>query len=134
METFEKIEGYTMTNDFVNLLKTKELKATPQRLCVLKELEKKMHPTIDDLYEALRRENPSMSLATVYKNIGTLKEKGIVIEVHIHLLCKQCHLISDMDYDEDLFDYQEKKKKNQAIDIERLDIIASTKDCKLCRK
>ena len=104
MESFEKIEGYTMTNDFVNLLKTKELKATPQRLCVLKELEKKMHPTIDDLYEALRRENPSMSLATVYKNIGTLKEKGIVIEVnisdgkmrydiyskpHIHLLCKQ---------------------------------------------
>ena len=149
MESFEKIEGYTMTNDFVNLLKTKELKATPQRLCVLKELEKKMHPTIDDLYEALRRENPSMSLATVYKNIGTLKEKGIVIEVnisdgkmrydiyskpHIHLLCKQCHLISDMDYDEDLFDYQVKLEKNQAIDIERLDIIASTKDCKLCRK
>ena len=149
MESFEKIEGYTMTNDFVNLLKTKELKATPQRLCVLKELEKKMHPTIDDLYEALRRENPSMSLATVYKNIGTLKEKGIVIEVnisdgkmrydiyskpHIHLLCKQCHSISDMDYDENLFDYQVKLEKNQAIDIERLDIIASTKECKLCRK
>lgn len=149
MESFEKIEGYTMTNDFVNLLKTKELKATPQRLCVLKELDKKMHPTIDDLYEALRRENPSMSLATVYKNIGTLKEKGIVIEVnisdgkmrydiyskpHIHLLCKQCHSISDMDYDENLFDYQVKLEKNQAIDIERLDIIASTKDCKLCRK
>ena len=32
-----------MTNDFVNLLKTKELKATPQRLSVLKELEKKMN-------------------------------------------------------------------------------------------
>ena len=138
-----------MTNDFVNLLKAKELKATPQRLCVLKELEKKMHPTIDDLYETLRRENPSMSLATVYKNIGTLKEKGIVIEVnisdgkmrydiyskpHIHLLCKHCHSISDMDYDENLFDYQVKLEKNQAIQIERLDIIASTKDCKLCRK
>ena len=147
MESFEKIEGYTMTNDFVSLLKTKELKATPQRLCVLKELEKKMHPTIDDLYEALRRENPSMSLATVYKNIGTLKEKGIVIEVnisdgkmrydiyskpHIHLLCTRCHSISDMDYDEDLFDYQVKLEKNQAIEIERLDIIASTKKCKFC--
>ena len=149
MESFEKIEGYTMTSDFVSLLKTKELKATPQRLCVLKELEKKMHPTIDDLYEALRRENPSMSLATVYKNIGTLKEKGIVIEVniadgkmrydiyskpHIHLLCKECHSISDMDYDEDLFDYQVKLEKNQSIRIERLDIIASMKDCKFCRK
>lgn len=138
-----------MTNDFVSLLKTKELKATPQRLSVLKELEKKMHPTIDDLYEALRKENPSMSLATVYKNLGTLKEKGIVIEVnisdgkmrydiyskpHIHFLCKQCHSISDIDYDEDLFDYQVKLEKNGAIQIEKLDIIASTKDCKFCRK
>lgn len=138
-----------MTNDFVSLLKTKELKATPQRLSVLKELEKKMHPTIDDLYEALRKENPSMSLATVYKNLGTLKEKGIVIEVnisdgkmrydiyskpHIHFLCKQCHSISDIDYDEDLFDYQVKLEKNGSIQIEKLDIIASTKDCKFCRK
>ena len=28
-------------SDFVHLLKTKDLKATPQRLCVLKELDKK---------------------------------------------------------------------------------------------
>ncbi|MDD4505243.1 MAG: transcriptional repressor [Sulfurospirillaceae bacterium] len=138
-----------MTSDFVNLLKTKELKATPQRLCVLKELEKKMHPSIDDLYEALRKENPSMSLATVYKNIGALKEKGLVIEVniadgkmrydiytkpHIHLFCQQCHSICDMDYNEDLFDYQVKLEKNQKIEINRLDIMATTKDCKFCRK
>ena len=48
-------------NDFIALLKAKELKATPQRISVLKELDKKMHPTIDDLYESLRQENPSMS-------------------------------------------------------------------------
>ena len=69
--------------DFLYLLKSKELKATPQRLSVLKELEKKNHPTIEQLYEALREDNPSMSLATVYKNIATLKEKGVVIEVNV---------------------------------------------------
>lgn len=138
-----------MKSDFVNLLKTKELKATPQRLCVLKELEKKMHPSIDDLYEALRKENPSMSLATVYKNIGALKEKGLVIEVniadgkmrydiytkpHIHLFCQKCHSICDMDYNEDLFDYEAKLEKNQKIEIERLDIMATIKECKICQK
>ena len=104
----------------MDLLKMKELKATPQRISVLKELDKKTHPTIDDLYESLRKENPSMSLATVYKNLSTLKEKGIVIEInvtdgkmrydiyskpHIHLVCQQCSNIEDSDYDQNLFHY-----------------------------
>ena len=49
----------------------------------LKELDKKTHPTIDDLYDSLKKENPSMSLATVYKNLAMLKEKGVVIEVNV---------------------------------------------------
>jgi Fur family transcriptional regulator, peroxide stress response regulator len=69
--------------DVIQLLKDKELKATPQRISVLKELGRKTHPTMDDLYEALKKDNPSMSLATVYKNISTLKEKGVVIEVNV---------------------------------------------------
>ncbi len=135
-------------NHFISLLKDKELKATPQRLCVLKELEKKLHPTIDDLYEALRVDNPSISLATVYKNLSTLKEKGVVIEVnvadgkmrydiyskpHIHLVCKKCGSIEDADYDKDLFEYQNAIEKNRGVKIDRMDIIASVEMCKLCQ-
>ena len=136
-------------NDFINLLKTKELKATPQRISVLKELGKKTHPTIDDLYEALRKENPSMSLATVYKNLATLKEKGIVIEVntaegkmrydiyskpHIHLICQRCGAIEDVDYDKSLFEYQTTLEHMKSVKIDRMDVIASVESCKLCRK
>ncbi|MDD3344200.1 MAG: transcriptional repressor [Sulfurospirillaceae bacterium] len=136
-------------NDFVMLLKAKELKATPQRISVLKELIKKKHPTMDDLYEAIKQENPSMSLATVYKNIGTLKEKGIVIEVniadgkmrydiysqpHIHIVCKNCHHIRDVAYDETLFNYQSQLETNEKIEIQRLDIIATTNHCEMCQK
>ena len=136
-------------NDFINLLKTKELKATPQRISVLKELGKKTHPTIDDLYEALRKENPSMSLATVYKNLATLKEKGVVIEVntaegkmrydiyskpHIHLICQRCGAIEDVDYDKSLFEYQTTLEHMKSVKIDRMDVIASVESCTLCRK
>ncbi len=134
-------------NDFINLLKTKELKATPQRISVLKELDRKMHPTIDDLYEALRIENPSMSLATVYKNLATLKEKGVVIEVnvadgkmrydiyskpHIHLVCSHCGAIHDVDYDQNFYEYQTALEKQQGIRVSRMDVIASVDKCVLC--
>ncbi|AFL67567.1 Fur family transcriptional regulator [Sulfurospirillum barnesii] len=135
--------------DVIQLLKDKELKATPQRISVLKELGRKTHPTMDDLYEALKKENPSMSLATVYKNISTLKEKGVVIEVnvadgkmrydvyskpHIHLICQQCGSIEDVDCDESMYQYQMCLESNQHVKIERMDIIATVKSCSLCPK
>ena len=135
-------------SDFVHLLKTKHLKATPQRLCVLKELDKKKHPTIEHLYEALREENPSMSLATVYKNLSTLKEKGIVIEVnisdgkmrydiyshpHIHLVCEHCGMIQDVAYDETLISYQKELEKREKVKIGKVDLIATVESCRYCK-
>lgn len=135
-------------HNFLNLLKEKELKATPQRIAILKELSQKKHPNMDDLYETIKNENPSISLATIYKNIGTLKEKGVVIEVntsdgkmrydidsspHIHIVCKNCHSIEDMDYNEYLFDYQEKLEKSRDIKIEKLEVIATVNSCKFCK-
>ena len=134
-------------NDFIALLKAKELKATPQRISVLKELDKKMHPTIDDLYESLRQENPSMSMATVYKNLATLKEKGVVIEVntaegkmrydiystpHIHIICQKCGGIEDANYDANLFEYQTALEKNKGVKIDRMDIVAVVESCLKC--
>lgn len=134
---------------FLNLLKLKELKATPQRLSVLKELEKKNHPTMEQLYEALKEENPSMSLATVYKNIATLKEKDIVVEVnvadgkmrydisntpHIHFVCSSCGNIQDIDYDKSLISYQEVLEKKEGVKIGKVDLIATIEQCKHCQK
>lgn len=135
-------------NNFVDLLKEKELKATPQRLSVLKELQKKEHPTVDHLYEALRKENPSISLATVYKNLATLKEKGLVIEVnvadgkmrydidshpHIHLVCLKCGAIHDSDLDEKLIEYKKLLEEKEKRLIKRVDLIASMESCKECQ-
>ena len=134
--------------EFLRVLKTSGLKATPQRVAVLKELDKKTHPTMEEIYIEIQKVHPTISLATVYKNVNILREQGIVIEInvpngkmrydylskpHIHMVCKNCGKVVDMDYDENLFSYQDKLEKKQGVTIDRLDVIASVESCSFCR-
>ncbi|MBE2986217.1 transcriptional repressor [Campylobacter sp. RM12920] len=134
---------------YISMLKHSGLKVTPQRLSVLKILDRHTHPTIDELYEEILKENPSISLATVYKNLNTLKDEGLVVEVnivnqkprydiyehpHIHVVCEGCGNVEDISYeDSELGKYQEKLEQKLCNIIERLNIVASVKSCKHCR-
>ena len=134
---------------YVSLLKQSGLKVTPQRLSVLRILDRHTHPTIDELYDEILKENPSVSLATVYKNLNTLKDEGLVVEVnfvnqkarydiyehpHIHVVCENCGSVEDMSYDDaELGKYQEALERKIGNIIERLNIVASVKSCKHCR-
>ncbi|CAD7288226.1 hypothetical protein LMG7974_00903 [Campylobacter majalis] len=133
----------------VSLLKQFGLKVTPQRLSILRILDRHTHPTIDELYEEIKKENPSVSLATVYKNLNTLKDEGLVVEVnivnkkprydiyeypHIHVVCECCGHVQDLSYEEaELAQYQEKPEKKLSNIIERLNVVANVKSCKNCR-
>ena len=87
---------------------------TPQRLAILEILsESKNHPSAEMVYEQLKERFPTMSLATVYKNISLLKEMGEALELgfadggnrydgnkpypHPHLICLGCGSIIDPD-------------------------------------
>lgn len=135
---------------YIDLLKNIGLKATPQRLCILKTLAKHTHPTIDELYDEIKKDYPSISLATVYKNLGTLIDCGIVVEVarpnlkskydifekpHIHLVCKKCGNVIDCDCQTaDLKNYHENLQKNLKTKIQDLNITAFINECKSCKK
>jgi Fur family peroxide stress response transcriptional regulator len=95
-----------------NLLKNSPLKVTPQRLEILQTIQKNGHISIDDLYNHIKEKFPSISLATVYKNIHTLKDEGILLEIHPqnekphfeikkaphgHFICKKCGKIYDFE-------------------------------------
>ena len=62
-------------NNYTNLLKEYDLKVTPQRVAIVEELFKNGHMNIDDLYKKLLSKFPSVSLATIYKNINAMVEK-----------------------------------------------------------
>ena len=70
------------------------------------------HPTPEAIYERVRRQIPSVSLGTVYKNLHTFLEAGLLKEVslhhgtlrvdanlhaHHHLVCRVCRSIIDLD-------------------------------------
>jgi Fe2+ or Zn2+ uptake regulation protein len=89
------------------------LAVTHQRQ-VLYEAMQRMHghPSPEDVYHRVRKRIPSISLATVYKNIHLFVESGILREVslhhgslrvernehpHHHLICTECKSIADVD-------------------------------------
>ena len=97
-----------------SLLEESNLKITPQRLAILKELENKGHASIEEIYETIKEMFPSISLATIYKNINSLKEEGIISEIclhqkpkyelqkdpHAHFICKNCGYVEDVPFSE----------------------------------
>lgn len=93
-------------------LREQDCRITPQRLALLDMLvHTNEHLSAAQLHERLRTRFPTMSLATVYKTLSLLKDMGEVTEIsfsdgdthydasdptpHIHLICTQCHRISD---------------------------------------
>jgi len=97
--------------DYAVLLKESGLKATFQRMNILEVIEKHGHMSVDDIYAEVTKVHPSLSLATIYKNIILMQENGILVEVpiagkksqyelaktdHIHLICTECGEVEDM--------------------------------------
>ena len=95
-----------------SLFKSKGVPLTHQRLAVYEELQARHdHPSAEDLYEKLRGDYPSLSLATVYKTLQTLHAMGLVSRVdspasqarydavtavHHHAVCDACGKIEDV--------------------------------------
>ena len=96
--------------DYVTLLKENDLKATFQRMNILGVIDISGHMSVESIYEAVSKVHPSISLATIYKNIVLMVEKGVLVEVpisgrkskyelskkdHIHLVCTECGDVED---------------------------------------
>ena len=63
-------------------LSEKGLKVTHQRIVVYQAmLSSTKHPTAEQIYESLRVNNPSISLATIYKTLETLAENKLINKV-----------------------------------------------------
>ena len=105
--------GVTEGKEFRELCEQAGLAVTHQRSVVFETLrEMHDHPSPEEVYVRVRRKIPSISLATVYKNIHLFIESGIFREVslhhgslrietnpkpHHHLVCMQCKSIIDID-------------------------------------
>ena len=112
---------------YIDLLKEKKLTVTPQRLEIVGILSSRGRLNIDELYKLLCVSFPSISLATVYKNIHTMLEKLFLSEVqipnkknvyelmkdeHVHVVCTKCNKIVDVYLDTNSVLREAQKKSN----------------------
>lgn len=93
------------------------LRRTPQREVVLSLVRCCYeHPTAEWIHREARRQLPDISLATVYRTLRLLKEKGLIHEFsggaspsrfdgtlhdpHEHVRCVRCGVVADVDLSE----------------------------------
>ncbi len=102
------------------------LRLTPQRDVLLRVLsETTGHPTADDLVREVRQSLPSVSHATVYRNVqelvraglvGTLERAGGAVQFeinpddHHHFVCRGCGQVWDVYLDD--FDVQVNRRSS----------------------
>ena len=96
-----------MTEDHLELLRSKGYKLTPQRRAVLDAFhECDPSPTAQQLLAAVRKKHSNVSLDTIYRNLALLSNLGIIHEIyraagnvyeiiepghhHHHLVCTEC--------------------------------------------
>ena len=94
-------------------LKELGLRATPQRLAILRLLEgNTAHPSAEELYNSIKPDFPSLSLTTVYNTLESLTDAGVIQEIsidserrrfdpnpkpHNHFFCNKCRKVFDLD-------------------------------------
>ncbi|MCK4259004.1 MAG: transcriptional repressor [Halanaerobiales bacterium] len=94
------------------MTKSTSTRMTKQRQAILNVLRSTTsHPTADWVYEEVRKIIPNISLGTVYRNLGILKNMGKVFELnfgstysrydgnpenHYHFCCSQCGKVYDL--------------------------------------
>jgi Fe2+ or Zn2+ uptake regulation protein len=100
-------------DDFRRRCKEQGLAFTFQRQVIYEAIvDSREHPTPELIYEQVRQRIPSISLGTIYKNVKTFLDSGVLREVtlhhgslrlesnmtpHHHLVCSSCKAIFDID-------------------------------------
>lgn len=136
-------------NIFTDFLKKKELRNTWQRLNILDAfLSSGGHITADDLYNTLKKKNPDIGSATVYRNLKLMSECGVADEIkignkktryeqkyghehHDHLICQKCARFIEI-HDDKIERLQEKLAEANDFIPQRhkLEIYGLCKKCK----
>jgi Fur family ferric uptake transcriptional regulator len=132
------------------MLENTKIRFTNQRIEILDFLkENTTHPTVDEVFEAVKKKLTRIGKATVYQNLKFLTEKGFIQEVNIkgvsrfepnltphhHIICRKCGKIIDFESKE-LTEYSlqiGKKLKEIEIETTNTNFYGICKKCKLTK-
>jgi Fur family ferric uptake transcriptional regulator len=130
-------------------LKNKDLKLTGQRKIILDAfLNIETHVTAEELYDIIKKDNPEVGVATVYRTLKILCEAGLANEVkfsdrstryehlfdhehHDHLICIKCGKYTEV-RDQEIEDLQQKLAQKNKFQIlrHRMELYGICEDCR----
>jgi len=144
-----KIDHELRYQTLLSKLQQRGSRLTSHRLALLRLLAvSEGHPNAAQLYEKIRPQFPTVSLATVYKTLVLLKDEGEVLEIdlhddshydganpnpHPHLICDRCGSIIDSDETHSLIKLNEEIQEKYHFQITRPQIVFHGV-CQECRK
>ena len=136
--------------EFADFCREHGLSVTGQRLAIFAALAaSREHPSAEQIHRAVRRRIPSLSLATVYKNLESLKKIGAIADVnplheearyeavlpgtgagrpHHHLVCVSCKKVRDL-FDGDLDRLRVRDTQGFAVSAVRVQAEGLCPDC-----
>jgi Fur family peroxide stress response transcriptional regulator len=141
------IDPQARLEELIEKLREGGHRITPQRLAILKILAvSNGHPSAEQIYERIRGDFPTTSLATVYKTIATLKDMDEVLELgfaddsnrydgnkpypHVHLICVKCRNIIDLEVESlELLPQQAAQRAGYRLVSHRFDIYGICSRC-----
>ncbi len=122
------------------------MKFSRQREIILRHVKNfPVHPTADQVYTALKKENPNLSLGTVYRNLNQLSDAGMLKKIHIadgsdrfdgrtdphfHMICESCKKVLDIETPEfeDIISEIKQRDGHEITDI-TLNLRGICRDC-----
>jgi Fur family peroxide stress response transcriptional regulator len=124
-------------------MKYKRSKQRERMLELLGQTE--IHPTADWLYQKLKKEFPSLSLGTVYRNLNILVKQKLIQKLpfgsthdryevikypHYHLVCEACGRVQDFDMPQySQINKQTQKMSGFSISRHRIDFFGTCEKC-----
>lgn len=97
----------------MDMLSSKGVRPSAQRILILSHLAyNRTHPTVDDIYNSLHPNHPTLSRTTVYNTLKLLSAAGLIRAIafengesthwdfsehpHAHFLCVRCGSLTDI--------------------------------------
>ena len=130
------------TTEAISFLRADGRRITPERKLLLRIIRDNPHLGANDIYELARKENPKMSLSTVYRTVNLLESLGLVeasplgqdhhhyevrLQEHYHLVCLDCGKIIEIPASEAI--KQLAKDYDFQISGVKLEIYGYCKEC-----
>lgn len=120
-----------------NIMKMKKTRNTPQRTVILDNLKQRCdHPTAEMIYKDVVTGMPTITLATVYRNLNILADQDQILKLeinnefhfdgdikfHQHGICKTCGEVVDI-FQEEISKYALKKLNKEEFSANNVNVL-----------